>query len=590
MKMKLFESILNNVIQESMGEAIVNPNDTSKDVFTVKSFDFKGDVRIKITVPVDGEDVKKVEAMIANGQLDDKILRQNQLTVVIPGNDVNDPNSEGYQKIIQLCQLVSQLGKYGQINPEEVVREAQATEKNAVTSERKAEATQSEDDLWDEFVKKFDDPRIQTLLQSFHAYMPVGALDDRYSDRNIGRILSQDAKRIAAGKPPATFVYKPQDWRTLNRRIKSDAIPFYLIYHNKGDEPSNDAYEIHTDKSLGADKQRIIGQQKAKDWAKGLEQAGGRKLGPWRNADNGARRVANKASGYGWDVYYDVADTEPIPGLEDLWNDPEREGLVDNIRWVPTKASMGKAASDSDMSPEEFQAAMGGIDTKFTMAAHNALKRVCAFITAGEDLGDKVIAIRNRKGLPMKEDGSVDMEKVKEEIFDMSTAFAAKELLHYANPKTRIPRAQMVACMYVGAHRIDPDKAIEIFRGLDKEAISAKADDVRFSYKTVYNKLATSVKTTIETDQSKAAQAKPKKAMEENFNYDNVQQEQTVMDGDVMQKSRKQFYNAIDNFMGNLGIEKDGQDEDDMNMSPEEMMMNEAKFYSLLNKMNKSRF
>ena len=233
---------------------------------------------------------------------------------------------------------------------------------------------------------------------------------------------------------------------------------------------------------------------------------------------------------------------------------------------------------------------MGGIDTKFTLAAHNALKRVCAFITAGEDLGDKVIAIRSRKGLPMKEDGSVDMEKVKEEIFDMATAFAAKELLHYANPKTRIPRAQMVACMYVGAHRIDPDKAIEIFRGLDKEAITAKADDVRFSYKTVYNKLATSIKTTIETDQNKAAQAKPKKAMEENFNYDNVQQEQTAMGGDAMQKTRNQFYNAIDNFMGNLGIEKDGQDEDDMNMSPEEIMMNEAKFYSLLNKINKSRF
>lgn len=35
--MKLFESILNSVLNESMGEAVVNPNNTSTDVFTCKS-------------------------------------------------------------------------------------------------------------------------------------------------------------------------------------------------------------------------------------------------------------------------------------------------------------------------------------------------------------------------------------------------------------------------------------------------------------------------------------------------------------------------------------------------------------------------
>jgi hypothetical protein len=291
--MKLFESILNNLLNESIGEgAIINPNDTSKDVFDIESISLKGMTKVKIKVNLDGEDIKKIEPLVASGQIDPKMFKQNALSVLVPPEELNDPNSEGYKKVVQLCQIVSQLGKYGQIDPSEVFSEAQFSGEQAYTPEKGAEADKSEDELWDEFIKNFDNPRIQTLLQSFHAYLPLNALDDRRSDRNIASILSQDAKRIAAGKEPATFVAKPQDWREMNRRIKRDAIPFYLWYRNDGGDPGNDAYEKHTDMSLGPDKRNIIGDRTAKAWAGELRQAGGMKLGPYRNVHYGDRRVA----------------------------------------------------------------------------------------------------------------------------------------------------------------------------------------------------------------------------------------------------------------------------------------------------------
>lgn len=133
--------------------------------------------------------------------------------------------------------------------------------------------------------------------------------------------------------------------------------------------------------------------------------------------------------------------------------------------------------------------------------------------------------------------------------------------------------------MFVGAHRIAPDKAIEIFRGLDKselspEGLNAKAETIQFVYKTKYNALASAVKTAIDREINKQKQ-QTRKAMEENVNYD-----QNSMD-----KIRKQFYGAIDSIMNELGINKDGEE-----LSQEDITLNEAKFYHLFNKINQKRF
>lgn len=572
--MKLFESILNNLLNESISEgAIVNPNDTSKDVFDIEPITIKGMTKVKIKVNLDGEDIKKIEPLAKSGQIDPKLFRCNSLIATVDPDGLNDPNSDGYKKIVQLCQIVSQLGKYGQIDPSEIFSDAKFNGEQAYTAQKGAEIDKNEDELWDEFVKNFDNPRIQALLQSFHAYLPLHALDDRRSDRNIASILSQDAKRIAAGKEPATFVAKPQDWRAMNRRIKKDAIPFYLWYRRDGNEPSNDAYERHLDNSLGLDKRNVIGDKTAKDWATELKQAGGMKLGPYRNVHYGARRVAGNGNGYGRDAYYDVADTEPISGLTDIWNDENREGLVDNIKWIPTEASKNKFANDNNMSKEELESEMGGLDTKYTIAAYNALKVLCWDISESDDLGNEISAIR--KSTPQNADGTLDLEKIKSQVFDMATAYVAKKSKEFAKPETRIAKSKMVACMFVGAHRIAPNKAIEIFRGLDKselnsEGINNQADKIQFAYKTKYNVLASAVKAAIDREFNKQKQQN-KKAMEESINYGH-----NPMD---------KFYGAIDNIMNELGINKDGEE-----LSQEDISLNEAKFYHLFNKINQKRF
>lgn len=595
MPKNLFGNILNNILNESLkeGGVIVNPNNPKSDVFDVKTYEFKGKQLTKIKVDLDGEDIKKVEEMIASGQIDGSMFKQNTLCVTMPPEQANDPNSEGYQKIIKLCQAVSQLGKYGNINPDDIIGEAQFTNNQAFTPEKRAEVEKNEDELWDEFISKFDDPRIQQLLQSFHAYLPLNALDDRRSDRNIASILSQDAKRIAAGKTPATFVAKPQDWREMNRRIKKDAIPFYLWYRKDSGEPTASDYESYTDKSLGFDKGRIIGNKTAKGWATELRQAGGKKLGPSRSVEYGTRRNAGLGGGYGRDVYYDVADTEVIPGFDDIWNAPDREGLVDNIRWVPTKASLGQMASDNNMSVEELETAMGGVDTPFTIASYEALKKLCWDIKpeiVTQELFAKISDIR-KNPMPTNQDGTPNMESIKDAVFDMATAYAANNLRRIARIESRMAKASMVACMFVGSHRIAPDKAIRIFQGLNKEELNAQADNVRFEFKVEYNRLISNVKTELKRiEANKNTNQQTKKVMEESIICDNNNQAPTPTDAsNGMDKATKNFYSAIDSFMNQLGIDKDGQD-DELNMSQEDIVLNEARFYHLFNKINKPRF
>lgn len=560
MEMKLFESILNTLVNESMGEAVINPNDNSKDVFTCKTT-VKNDKPVTMVyAELDGEDLKKV------AEVDPTLIKKKWAMVTLTPGELNDPNSEGYKKIIHLCDVVSQLGKYGQINPQEVVKEAQFTAGQAITPEKRQELEADEDALWDEFVNKFDDPRIQSLLQSLHTFMPLAGLDHKYSEANLSKILSQDNKRIAAGKEPATYVAPPQYWRNMNRRIKNDAIPFYLYYKKDAGDVSDKYYDAAADQLYGADKDRILGGQTAKQKAGEFGQAGTNKLGYYRALKYKSKQLAGDNSGFGYDVYYDVADTEPISGLDDKWNDPNREGLTDNIRWKPTEASLGRIGSDMNMSSEELESAMGGVDDKYAIEVYNALKKICWSLEDTKAIRSKPIATNA--------DGSAEMESIRRDIFAMIVSFVSKQLEPmYAKPEVRKTKAEMVACMFVGAHRIAPEMALQIFRGLNKEELNAKAEKLNFEYKTIYNKLSANINKEIRVN---SVDTQQRQAMEESVNN--------------MGNAMNQFYSEIDSLMANMGISKDGNGDDDLSMSQEEMQLNEAKFYRLFNKINQKRF
>lgn len=553
--MKLFESILASLLNESMGEAVVNPNDTSKDVFTCKT-------RVKDDKPVtmvyaelDGDDIKKI------AETDPELIKKKWAMVSVLPKDLSNPESEGYKQIVHLCNVVSQLGKYGNINPDEVIKEAQFTANQAVTPEKRAETKADEDALWDEFVKNFDDPRIQSLLQSIHTFMPLAGLDHKYSEANLAKILSQDTKRVAAGKEPATYVAPPHYWRAMNRRIKNDAIPFYLYYKKDDGDASDIYYDMAADQLYGKDKDKMLDGLTARQKADEFRQGGTNKLGSYRALKYKSRQLSGGNNGFGFDVYYDVADTDPINGLDDKWNDPNREGLVDNIRWKPTEASMGKIGDKLGMSKDELNQAMGGVDDKYAIEVYNALKSICWSL-------DDMKAIR-AKPIPTNSDGSVNMESLKRDLFTMLVSYVSNELKSmYAKPEVRKARAEMVACMFVGAHRIAPEMALQIFRGLNKEDAYAKADKINFEYKTIYNSLCAYINKKIGINDGEKSQ---RQVMEESAN------------------GMAQFYSAIDSLMAKMGISRDG-DEDDFGMSQEDMLVNEATFYRMYKKITHPNF
>jgi hypothetical protein len=168
------------------------------------------------------------------------------------------------------------------------------------------------------------------------------------------------------------------------------------------------------------------------------------------------------------------------------------------------------------------------------------------------------------------------MDFVRKQVFSLIIKLIdEKKLLYmFANPNTRDQIANMMACMYVGEHRIAPEMALEMFRGLDQEALHAKAENVRFTYKNVYNKLT--------------------KLISGEFNnmaYENGKQTKAAMAESMMRgnNAMSQFYAEIDALMNELGIHDDTVN-DGINMTNEERRLTEAKFYSLLNKMNNSNF
>jgi hypothetical protein len=565
--MELFETILNKILNESVDEAIVNPIDTTKDIFKCQPTS-KGD-KIVIRADLSKDDVAEI------AKFDNNLIVKQWVGVVVTADDLNNPQSQGYNNILKLCDAVSKLGKYGEINPEEVVDEAKFNLEQTITPEKRKETETDENELWNEFVNKFDDPRIQQLLQSFHTYLPLESLDHKFSDLNLTKILSQDAKRIQAGKQPATFVASPQDWRLkYNRRIRRDAIPFYLYYPKYKDDVADEFYDAHAIKVFGNDNEKILGGLTARQYDRKLERGGSKTYGPHRNFKYGARQEAGPETKFYYAPFYDIADTEPINGLEDKWNDPERQGVIDNIRWKPTEASMGKIGDNLGISKDEIESAMGGVDNEYTIKCYYALKNLCLKVDDGDLLYKEVRGILDKKTIPTDSEGKYDMDAIKNDVFTLITALVATILAKeysIAKPDTRLTMARMVACMFVGAHRIAPEKAITIFRGLNKDEINTKAEDLNFNYKTIYRKLTNSINSAIKM-QYGFERKQPRKAMEENIGHT-----ETPMEN---------FYSEIDNIFNTMAIDKNGED----TISPEEQQLAEAKFYRMYNKIAHPNF
>ncbi len=598
--MKLFESILNNILNENLSEVIVNPNDTSKDVFSYNFTDFSDDKRnpepVIVVYPIiNGEDIIKLKQ---NPQTKSLINPRNKvIPIPLHPETLTDPesNPDEYNQILKICQVINSLGNYGNVDPNEVIKDAKL-EFNRQSSLDVKQVKKDEAALWDEFLDNFDTPRVQMLLMSIEKFAGLdgnNGIDWTYSRNNMMKILSQDSKRIAAGKQPATFVAKPQDWRSFNRKIKEDAIPIWLISKK---DPGHIDVDMLTDTmkqnglpNITRDKALKVHNDMGNDY-RTLATHRYNKYTTLNKMDAAGKTLAN---GYQWGDYYDVGDTEVIPGLEDKFTKEDRQGFLDNIKLIPTDVSSEKFAelngdkNDYEQTKTEINKLLGVNegDVEYQKNLNYTYASLYTMFNSGNLSSINWDEVINK---PTTEDK-------KRKTFEMIENLAKKQFYgDNANMKLIIPKAQAVACLYVCSHRIAPVYGMNKFQEFKKSAdflanvkevpinVKTKQRQYLYDYINVYKKICDQIengkKLVMPYVEKVQQQPQPQTST-------NVVMEESVSKEAMMWIG---LFKEFDNYLHEMGIDKDGNDITGFNISPETQQISEAKFYSLFNRMKKT--
>lgn len=572
MRGNLFESILANILKENVDEVILNPNDNTKDMFDFRCVKNQ----LFVFAYVDGDDFKKVS------EIDPSLIHNKKfIRVVIPLTELDDPNSEGYQKLGHLCDVLNGLGKYGTFTPEQVLDDASKCVQDRVRPETRQEVAKSEDELFDELVQKFGEERIQELLKSLklHTNIPLAGIDHQMGVNNIMRILSQDPKRVAAGKKPAVYVAKPEDWRMFNRDIKRDAMPFFLWYKPKETDLPNWAFDQGATNLYGSEKDRVLNGRTAKQAYNDYAMGGSRTLGPANALNVAAQKVGNKKESYEMAPYYDVDDTFVIPGLEDKFNDPERIGYVNNIKMIPTDASVASTVDDEGNSVQDaIRKELGGTDDKCTIEVFNALKSFPWSQSKAEIRG---------MATPTNQNGEADIEQIRSLIYKLIVKYLTEENYEmkqlHAKEDVRLSLARVIACLYMSIHRIAPEQLlINLYNTqVNKDNIKSVAEQNMFTNRNIYNSLAKAIELAV--NRNRAIQ--PSK--QQNNQNKQIAMEESIGHANNPLEAIRQAWGIVDNTLNN---QTDDMDSDGISLTPEQRNLTEARFYSWLNKLNNPNF
>lgn len=598
--MKLFESILNSLLNESLGEVIVNPNDTSKNVFDYNFTDISNDKRnpepVIVVYPIiNGEDIIKLKQNPETKSLINN-LRNKVIPIPLHPETLTDPesNPDEYNQILKICQVINSLGNYGNVDPNEVIKDAKM-EFNRQSSLDVKQVKKDEAALWDEFLDNFDTPRVQMLLMSIEKFAGLdgnNGIDWTFSRNNMMKILSQDSKRVAAGKQPATYVAKPQDWRMFNRQIKEDAIPIWLIYRK---DPGHIDVGMLTDTmkqnglpNITRDKALKVHNEMGNDY-RTLAKHRFNKYATYNKMDAAGKTLPN---GYQWGDYYDVSDTEVIPGLEDKFTKEDRQGFLDNIKLIPTDASNEKFAelngqkNDYEQTKTEINKLLGVNegDVEYQKNLNYTYASLYSIINPGNLVSINWDDVINKPTI----------EDKKRKTFEMIENLAKKQFYgDNANMKLIIPKAQAVACLYVCSHRIAPVYGMSKFKEFKKSAdflanvkeipinVKTKQRQYFYDYINVYKKICDQIRIS-----KKLVIPYVDKVLQQPQTSTNVVMEESVSKETMMWV---ELFKEFDNYLHEMGIDKDGNDITGFNISPEAQQISEAKFYSLFNRMNQTR-
>ena len=209
--------------------------------------------------------------------------------------------------IVKTLEYLQSTGRYAMPSIEDLMQELKMGLKNIVSSDEMKATKQSIDELWMEFIKRLDDPEMQSLVKSISPYY--------MGDSTYGwKLALNNAMKIKKEMPDATFVQTAKQWQDeFNRKINDDATPLVIL--------------VPKDKT-------IYTMQQAMDnagYRKGTQTSD---LSPQQNQYlKVTARAGTAEGGYKYVKVYDISQTTVKDGHEDLFN--TKAGFKNNLTGSP---------------------------------------------------------------------------------------------------------------------------------------------------------------------------------------------------------------------------------------------------------------
>lgn len=195
--------------------------------------------------------------------------------------------------IVKTLEYLQSTGRYAMPSIEDLMQELKMGLKNIVSSDEMKAAKQSIDELWMDFIKRLDDPEMQSLVKSISPYY--------MGDSTYGwKLALNNAMKIKKEMPDATFVQTAKQWQDeFNHKVNDDATPLVIL--------------VPKDKT-------IYTMQQAMDnagYRKGTQTSD---LSPQQNKYlKVTARAGTAEGGYKYVKVYDISQTTVKEGHEDLF-------------------------------------------------------------------------------------------------------------------------------------------------------------------------------------------------------------------------------------------------------------------------------
>ena len=227
--------------------------------------------------------------------------------------------------ILKILEYLQSTGRYSMPSVENIMTDLKYAYKDAVTTDDMKAATKTTDELWIEFIKRLEDPEMQSIMKSISPYY--------MGDSIYGwKLALENAMRVKKEMPEATFLKTRHQWNIhYHRNVLPNAqrllikIPRDYDKYSKEDVMQQAGYNSRT---------------QYKDLSRGQKDYVDVKM---RSGD---------AEHYTWIGVYDVSQTVLQEGEEDIFN--TTAGFKNNLTGeLNDKAIQDKMANGEFANPED---------------------------------------------------------------------------------------------------------------------------------------------------------------------------------------------------------------------------------------------